>query len=352
MEKNELPDIRTMYQALVNKDSSFEGLFFAAVKTTGIFCRPTCNARKPEMENVEYFKTAKEALAFGYRPCKVCNPIILYGQTPDWLIPLLNEIFKNSALKYTDEDLRLKNLEPARVRRWFKKNHGITFQSYLRALRINKAIGLIKNNEKVIDSAFESGFESLSGFTSAFKKKTGTSPSEGKNITIISISRILTPLGSMFAAATEKGICLLEFTDRRMMETQMERLKKLLNAQIIPGENKYLTLLENQLNEYFAGTRKEFDIPLVFPGTDFQILVWQTLKKIPYGKTWSYEEQAINLRNPKAVRAVARANGDNRISIIIPCHRIIGKNGLLTGYGGGLWRKKYLLELEGSNSSK
>jgi AraC family transcriptional regulator of adaptative response/methylated-DNA-[protein]-cysteine methyltransferase len=349
MQKHQLPSIHLMYKALVNKDSSFEGIFFVGVKTTGIFCRPTCTARKPKIENVEFFATSKEALSFGYRPCKICHPISFYGETPDWLRPLLKEINDNPSLKYTDNDLRNKKLEPARVRRWFKKYHGITFQGYLRSLRINRAFGQIKHNDRIIDSAFDSGFESLSGFTDAFKKKTAMSPSASRKGMIISVTRILTPLGPMFAGATEDGLCLLEFTDRRMLETQMNRLRKLLHAQIIPGENKHFVILNKQLDEYFAGKRKQFDIPLVFPGTDFQISVWQTLQKIPYGKTWSYEKQAMIMGKPKTIRAVARANGDNRISIIIPCHRVIGKNDLLTGYGGGLLRKKYLLELEGNN---
>ncbi len=345
-----MPDRNTMYNALLNKDSSFEGIFFVGVKTTGVFCRPTCTARKPKEENVEFFNSVKEALQYGYRPCKVCHPMQQNGEAPNWLKSLLKDIENNPTGKFKDSDLRERDIDPARVRRWFKKHHGMTFQSYIRLQRINTAFGRIKHGEKVTESAFDLGYESLSGFAETFKKSTGFSPSESKDKKIITVTRILTPLGPMLAGAVDEGICLLEFVDRRMIETQIKRLKKYLNAEFVPVQNKYFDELDKQLKEYFEGKRKEFDIPLSLPGTDFQLKVWKELQKIPYGKTRSYQQQAIALKNPKAVRAVAKANGDNRIAIIIPCHRVIGKDGQLVGYGGGMWRKQYLLNLEKKNS--
>lgn len=167
---------------------------------------------------------------------------------------------------------------------------------------------------------------------------------------IIDLKSIETPLGTMIACATEKGICLLEFSDRKILETELKTISRLLNATIIEGPNKHFESLEQELAEYFAGQRKTFDLPLLTPGTDFQIKVWTALQKIPYGQIRSYKEQAIETGNPESVRAVANANGMNRISILIPCHRVIGSDGQLTGYGGGLWRKKYLLELEARTS--
>ncbi len=341
-----MPDRKTMYNALLNKDSSFEGIFFVGVKTTGVFCRPTCTARKPKEENVDFFSTAKEALQYGYRPCKVCNPMQFNGEMPDWLKDLMQEIEQNKITKFKDADLRERNIDPARIRRWFKKHHGMTFQSYLRLLRVNKAFGQIKYGEKILESAFDTGYESLSGFTEAFKKTTGFSPSQSKDKRIVTVTRILTPLGPMFAGAVDEGICLLEFVDRRMLETQIKRLKKYLNAEFVPGQNKHFDELNKQLKEYFDGKRKDFNLPLVLDGTEFQQKVWKELQRIPYGKTRSYQEQAIALGNLKAIRAVAKANGDNRIAIIIPCHRVIGKDGTLVGYGGGMWRKQFLLNLE------
>lgn len=198
----------------------------------------------------------------------------------------------------------------------------------------------------VTNTAMANGFESLSDFNDTFKKLTGTSPVDSSNVQWVTVTRLLTPLGSIFAGVSEKGVCLLEFTDRRMLETQVRRLTKLFHAQFVPGEHPVLHQLDHELKEYFAGTRKAFSIPLDFSGTNFQRSVWGELMNIPYGKTRTYQQQADAINNINAVRAVAKCNGDNRISIIIPCHRVIGKNGKLTGYSGGLWRKQRLLELE------
>ncbi len=341
-----LPDGETLYAAIVNKDSGFEGIFVVAVKTTGIFCRPTCTARKPKRENVEFFGSAQEALLHGYRPCKVCRPLEYKGTVPDWLRLLLDEINDDPGIRLRDGDLRARGVDPSRARYWFKKHHGMTFQAYLRALRIGQAFGRIRYGEKVVSTAFESGYESLSGFADSFRKAAGFSPVKSREGRLITTTRILTPLGPMLAGGTDDGICLLEFVDRRMIETQIGRLSRLLGAECVPGSCRHFDALNVQMEEYFSGKRKKFDLPLVTPGTPFQQKVWSELRTIPYGSTRSYGEQASAIGMPSAVRAVARANGDNRIAIVIPCHRVIGADGRLTGYGGGLWRKKYLLDLE------
>jgi AraC family transcriptional regulator of adaptative response/methylated-DNA-[protein]-cysteine methyltransferase len=338
-----------MYKALVDKDVSYEGTFIAAVKTTGIFCRPTCTARKPKKENVEFYSTTKEAILKGYRPCKVCNPLEKLGETPNYIKNILKELNDNPSLKFKDWDLTQQGVEPSKIRRWFLKNHGITFQAYQRMYRINSAFKKIQNGEPVTSVAFDTGYESLNGFTDSFKSIFGVSPSNSKDKQIINITRLETPLGTMFACAAEQGICLLEFTDRKMLETELKSLAKQLNANIIQGANKHFDLLRRQLDEYFEGKRKEFTIQLFTPGTEFQQSVWKVLQTIPYGSTYSYKQQAIALKKPDAFRAVANANGMNRISIIIPCHRVIGEDGNLIGYGGGLWRKKWLLDLEKQN---
>ena len=168
-----LPDRDTMYEALVNKDSTFEGVFFAAIRTTGIFCRPTCTARKPKPENVEYYPDTKSAIANGYRACKVCHPMEMPGSMPDWLSALMAEIEADSSIRLRAQDLRLRGLDPARVRRWFQKTHGMTFHAFLRMRRINQAFGQIKHGESVTGAAFESGYASLSGFGDGFKSSFG-----------------------------------------------------------------------------------------------------------------------------------------------------------------------------------
>ncbi|MFA6026947.1 MAG: methylated-DNA--[protein]-cysteine S-methyltransferase [Ignavibacteriaceae bacterium] len=338
-----------MYKALVNKDVSYEGTFIAAIRTTGIFCRPTCTARKPKEENVEFFRTTKEAILKGYRPCKVCNPLEKLGETPGYIKDILEKLNANPSIKMKDWDLTQKRIEPSKVRRWFLKNHGITFHAYQRMFRINSAFKKIQNGEPVTSVAFDAGYESLSGFNDSFKSIFGVSPSNSKDKRIINIARLETPLGTMFAGAVEEGICLLEFTDRKMLETELKSLAKLLNANIIQGANRHFDFLKQQLEEYFEGKRKEFTVPLFTAGTEFQQSVWKELQNIPYGSTRSYLQQATALGKPAAVRAVANANGMNRIAIIIPCHRVIGEDGSPTGYGGGIWRKKWLLDLERSS---
>ena len=170
MSASKLPDRKTMHQALVDKDTSFEGIFIVGVKTTGIFCRPGCTARTPNIENTEYFSNSKEALQYGYRPCKICRPLEQAGEAPAWLREILIEVNNNPSLKLKDYEIRQRGIDPSRIRRWFKKNHDMTFQAYLRARRLNEAFGRIRHKSKVIDSAFDSGYESLSGFNDAFKK--------------------------------------------------------------------------------------------------------------------------------------------------------------------------------------
>jgi AraC family transcriptional regulator of adaptative response/methylated-DNA-[protein]-cysteine methyltransferase len=227
----------------------------------------------------------------------------------------------------------------------------MTFQAYQRMYRINNAFQELKLGKNITHTAIDTGYESLSGFGYTFKKLIGKSPKQSKGENLILINRLTTPLGPMFVCATENGVCLLEFVDRRMLETEFKDLQKLLKANIISGENEHIKQVKKEIKEYFEGTRKKFDVKLETPGTDFQNSVWDCLQQIEYGTTTTYQNQAEKINNPKAIRAVASANGYNRISIIIPCHRVIGKDGKMTGYGGGIERKKWLIEHERNNAS-
>ena len=335
-----------MYQASYEKNSDFEGVFWMAVKTTGIFCRPTCTARKPKPENVEFFDNTKDAIQKGYRPCKVCKPLVNPDETPLDIRKLLIELSENPGLKLKDVDLVERGLQPATVKRWFLKYHGMTFHAFQRTFKINSAFKKLQQGENVLDVALENGYESLSGFNDSFKNVFGVSPKNSKMEKIVDLKRIETPLGTMIACANENGICMLEFSDRKALPTELKEISKHFDANIVQGENPHFKTLEKELEEYFEGKLKDFTVPLAPVGTDFQKKVWEILRTIPYGTTRTYQQQADILGNPKAVRAVANANGLNKISIIIPCHRVIGSNGTLTGYGGGIWRKQKLLELE------
>ena len=212
------------------------------------------------------------------------------------------------------------------------------------------AFDYIRNGNSVIDTQQEIGYDSGNGFRDAFTKIMGTLPKKHKEITLFISEWIETPIGSMIAIAKENSLYLLEFTDRRGLEKEIENLRKKFNGAIIPGTNQLLKNLKNELNSYFLGELKDFTIPLARDlGTPFQRKIWQLLQTIPSGETRSYKELAILFGNSNASRAVARANGTNQISILIPCHRIINTNGELGGYGGGVQRKKWLLEMEKKN---
>ena len=341
-----LPDRDTMVSAFLSRDSTYEGVFFTGVRTTGIFCRPTCGARKPKPENVTFFARTQDALAAGFRPCKLCRPMDEPGE-PAWVKNLIRELENAEGHVLRDQQLRERGYDPARARRWFKQHHGITFQAFARQLRIAAAYGAIRHETPVTEAAFSEGYESLSGFGDSFTSATGFRPSESSGRALIVLTRITTPLGPMVAAVSDGRVCLLEFADRPMLETQIARIRRAFRAPVVAGSDPVFDQLHSEMSEYFTGKRSEFEVPLATAGTPFQESVWRALREIPYGATKSYSDQARAIGRPEAVRAVARANGDNRIAIIIPCHRVIGADGSLTGYGGGLWRKQRLLEIEG-----
>ena len=168
----------------------------------------------------------------------------------------------------------------------------------------------------------------------------------GESSIVAHVAELDTAIGDMVAAATETHLLLLEFAHRRTLDRQLEHAARATGARFEPGDSPILDQFRTELAEYFAGQRRAFDVPLLTPGTGFQMRVWTELLRIPYGATTTYGRLATRIGNPSAVRAVARANGDNRIAIVVPCHRVIGADGSLTGYGGGLWRKKKLLDLE------
>jgi AraC family transcriptional regulator, regulatory protein of adaptative response / methylated-DNA-[protein]-cysteine methyltransferase len=336
------------YQAFVDKEAIYDGAFYIAVKTTGIFCRTVCTARKAKRENVEFYDTIQEAMTAGYRPCKICRPMESVGKIPEEIQVLINEVEAQPNFKIQEWQLRERGFDPNTLRRWFQTHYGMSFQAFCRMYRINVAFGTIKDGNSVIDTAFESGYESSSGFIAAYEKIIGSTPGKTKAMTqeILVYKRFDTPLGPMIAIASSIGLCLLEFGDRRILETEFKDLGKRLKAVIVPGHNIYTDQAIAEILEYFEGMRTKFTVQLHTPGTDFQNKVWMALQDIPFGETTSYNELAKRIMNPKAVRAVGRANGMNRIAIIIPCHRVIGADGELTGYGGGIWRKEWLIKHE------
>lgn len=335
-----------MERAFARKDASFDGVFYVAVRTTGIFCRPSCSS-KPKLENTEFFASIKECLFAGYRACKRCDPLSANGERPQWVNDLMERVRTSESGRLQAHELTAIGLTPERVRRWFTQNLGMTFAEWCRGQRLAGAFDRLREGMKLDEVALESGFESHSGFRDAYVRVFGEPPgksrSDGDRIVI---QMIESPLGPLLVGATDEGVCLLEFTDRRMLETNLATIRKRFQSPVVPGEHAMLKRLKAELNDYFAGNRRSFSVPLAPHGTDFQEQVWTQLQKIPCGETIAYDELARRVGRPTAQRAVALANGQNRIAILIPCHRVIGKDGSLTGYGGGLWRKRLLLELE------
>jgi AraC family transcriptional regulator of adaptative response/methylated-DNA-[protein]-cysteine methyltransferase len=228
----------------------------------------------------------------------------------------------------------------------------MSFQAFTRARRLSGALNLIRAGGALDTAVFESGYDSHSGFRAAFARTFGRPPGRYRKGAWVVLAWLRSPLGPLVAGATAEGICLLEFTDRRMLEQEFAAVRKQFDAPLVPGSNTHLETLKVELARYFARSLRAFSVPLVYPGTAFQRRVWDQVLAIPYAETRSYEEIAVAVGQPSAFRAVGRANGLNRIALLIPCHRVLTKDGKLGGYGGGLRRKQYLLDLERSGGAE
>src|ERR1019366_4955240 len=302
-----LPTREEMERAFARKDAGYDGVFYVAVKTTAIFCRPSCPSR-PNLDNVEFFLSVKECFFAGYRPCKRCHPLEANGKPPDWAQELMSRV--------------------EAARRWFQQHYGMSFAAWCRGNRLAGAFTRIRQGASLDDAIFDSGFQSHSGFREAFSRVFGEAPGRSRETgDRVVITMLETPLGPLLAGATDQGINFLEYTDRRMLEHNLKVMRRRFGRAIVPGQHPLLERLREELNDYFQGNRREFTLPLAARGTAFQDKVWQELRRIPYGQTISYDALARRVGQPTAQRAVARANGMNYVAILIPCHRVIGKDG-------------------------
>lgn len=343
---NKLPPTQTMYRALIERDSAFEGVFYVGVRSTGIFCRPTCNARKPRVENVEFFRSPADAMHAGYRPCLRCSPLDRKGRPPELVMRLREVVEKSPGGRLTDADLRKLGVEPSTARRQFRRYYGMTFHAYHRARRMGLALHEVRSGESVIGAQLNHGYESASGFWDAFTRVFGTPPSKSEQVECLLARWIDTPLGAMLALANDDGLHLLEFVDRRGLENELLTIRRCTRHTVVPGSNLHLDAITRELTEYFEGRSVQFSVPLVLTGSEFDRSVWTQLRRIRPGETWSYAQLAEAIGNPTAMRAVANANGRNSLAIVIPCHRVIRSDGSLSGYGGGVWRKRWLIDHE------
>jgi AraC family transcriptional regulator of adaptative response/methylated-DNA-[protein]-cysteine methyltransferase len=343
---SKLPPPDVMYRALANRDPAYDGIFYVAVKTTRIFCRSVCHARTPKRENVEFYARTHDALYAGYRPCLRCRPLERRGKPAPMVEKLLAAVEADPSGRLREVDLARMGIDPSTARRQFQRYCGMSFHAYHRARRMGMALTGVREGKSIIDLQLDQGFESASGFREAFAKVFGTAPSLAHDVDCLYAKWFETPLGPMLALANDAGLYLLEFVDRRGLEREVQALRRRLTQRVVPGEHRHLKHIGEELDAYFAGRSLTFATPLQLTGSPFQRAVWETLRAIPPGQTLAYADVAAKIGRPAAVRAVGRANGDNKLTLIVPCHRVIGADGTLTGYGGGLWRKAWLLEHE------
>ena len=341
-----LPNDDTLYDALLARDAAYDGRVFVCVTSTGIFCRLTCPARKPRRENCTFRETVGECLAAGFRPCKRCTPLAADATADPTVRDLIEQLEADPARRWTEADITRMGYDPSTVRRAFRRHFGMTFLEIARTRRLMRGFTALSEGEKVIDAQLEAGFSSAAAFRAAFARLIGRAPGTLRPGGTLQASWIATPLGDMVAVASSRNLHLLEFVDRKALPTELSRLARETAGGIGLGRLPPVEQAEAELAEYFAGQRAVFETPLHQPGTPFFQTVWEELRRIPAGEVRSYSDIARDIGRPGAVRAVARANGANQIALIVPCHRVIGADGSLVGYGGGLWRKRRLIDIE------
>jgi AraC family transcriptional regulator of adaptative response/methylated-DNA-[protein]-cysteine methyltransferase len=340
-------DAETAWAAFMRRDRSWDGRVIGAVKTTGIYCKPSCPARRPKREHVIFYTSATEARAAGFRACLRCRPDEV-GRDRAAIAKAVNIIEQAEEPPSLAELAEAVGYAPHHFQRLFKRDLGVSPAEYARGLRTQRAQGALKENGKVTDAIYDAGYASPSGFYSDAKERLGMTPSawrDGGRGETIRWTHFDSPLGQMLIAATSKGICRLTFDD------SPDSLHRLFpKATIVEDGGGLRDLIEGALIAIEQPLAAR-DLPIDVAGTAFQEAVWRELRKIPAGETRSYAQIAAAIGQPKAVRAVGSANGDNHVAVLIPCHRVIRSDGTLGGYAGGLHRKRKLLDAEGHASA-
>jgi AraC family transcriptional regulator, regulatory protein of adaptative response / methylated-DNA-[protein]-cysteine methyltransferase len=342
----DLPNHDTLYAALLARDASYDGQAFVCVSSTGVFCRLTCPARKPRQENCTFFGTVGECIEAGYRACKRCHPLQPMALADPAIAALLAALDKRPDFRWRESDIERMGFDLSTVRRSFKRQFGMTFLEMARQRRLRDGFETLANGGAVIESQLEAGFDSASAFRAAFLKLLGKAPGTMSTDPLLFADWVPTPLGDMVAVTSKSQLHLLEFIDRQALPKELERLNNFAKGRLGIGRTQPAEQVKEELSAFFQGVSAGFQTPLAYHGSDFSGAVWDALREIPAGTTRSYSDLAASIGRPSAVRAVARANGANQIALVIPCHRVIGADGSLTGYGGGLWRKQKLLEIE------
>lgn len=337
------------WDALVERNARFDGVFFYGVETTGIYCRPTCKSRRPQRQNVRFFLSTTEAEDAGFRPCKRCTP---HDESTDHdrhavilkACSTIDQAARPPALRTLADAA---GLSPFYFQRLFKRIVGITPRQYFDEKRVGRMRDNLRQGQTITEAIYDSGFGSNSRFYSQAAEMLGMPPSvykRGAKDQHIRYSIAQSHLGWVLVAATQRGVCAIEFGESRA--ALEKRLTLRFPSAVIEEEDTQTSGWIAEVVAFLDTPSKEMDLPLDIQGTAFQRQVWQALKSIPYGSTASYAEIAVKIGRPAAVRAVAQACAANKIALAIPCHRAIRSDGSLGGYRWGAERKKKILELE------
>jgi AraC family transcriptional regulator, regulatory protein of adaptative response / methylated-DNA-[protein]-cysteine methyltransferase len=337
------------WAAVVARDKAADASFVTAVRTTGIYCRPSCTARRPLRENVSFYETNAEAEAAGYRPCKRCKPNAPAGEGEHIvkITEACRQIETAETAPKLSELAAHAGLSPHHFHRIFKAATGVTPKGYAVAHRQKRVREALQGDKSVTEAIYEAGFNSSGRFYAGATQSLGMKPGEfragGDNIEIRHATAP-SSLGQTLVAATDKGVCAIFFGDD-LEVLEQELRNRFPRAKLIAGDREFGKLVAKVV-AFVEAPRKGIDLPLDVRGTAFQHQVWAALRDIPPGQTATYSDIARRIGKPAAVRAVGTACGANPVAVVIPCHRVLGSDGKLTGYRWGTARKRALLDRE------
>jgi AraC family transcriptional regulator of adaptative response/methylated-DNA-[protein]-cysteine methyltransferase len=348
---NLLPDDHeAQWQAVLKKDARFDAQFVFAVSSTGIYCRPSCPARRPRRERVSFFRLPEQAEQAGFRACLRCHPREVRAKDPQ--IQMTQEVCRlideNEGEPVTLSTLSQQlGVSSFHLQRTFKNVMGITPKDYAETSRVNRFKKGVRKGEAITSAIYDAGFGSSSRLYENAAAQLGMTPAtygKGGRGAVINYAIVETPLGRLLVAATNKGVCSVMLGDSDA-SLKADLSREFPEAEIRHEENALHSSL-NAIVEHLKNKSPHIDLPLDIQATAFQRQVWEQLRAIPYGETHSYSEVAEAIGQRKAVRAVARACATNPVALVIPCHRVIREDKTLGGYRWGLERKKKLLERE------